>query len=78
MKIKIDGSFEVRNILRVYASAVEIGEMHIHRRSGWRGGPSYQFHPNAEGTARWLKPISGKTVSDLKRQIETTISKAPL
>ena len=43
------GNFVSLNIRIAISDGVEIGEVHIHRRSGWRGGPSYAFHPNDEG-----------------------------
>lgn len=66
MKLKLLGSFEIRNIVPVSTEPQGIvGEMHILRRSGWRGGPSYQFHPNATGWALGLRPGTSTKVRAL-------------
>jgi hypothetical protein len=67
---KLQGGFgAVRNIVPVIAGELVIGEMHINRRSGWRGGPSYQFYPNFEGTTLGLKSLRGPSTRALLRQL---------
>lgn len=57
-KVKLKHGFgEFNKVPVLLDGRVTIGEMHMRRRVGWRGGPSYQFYPNAEGEALGLKNI---------------------
>jgi hypothetical protein len=71
MKLKTTGGFEIRNIVSVYivGDGKVVGEMHIERTSGWRGGPSYRFYPNATGQVLGLKDKAGKSLRQLLKDI---------
>lgn len=78
MDLKLQGGFgTTRNIVPVVAarplllagSPTIVGEMHINRRSGWRGGPSYQFFPNDYGLKNGFKNATGQSVRKLLREI---------
>lgn len=80
MKVKLNGGFgAARNIVPVVASDTSnqnliLGEMHMLRRSGWRGGPTYQFHPNEHGEALGLKATVGKSVRQILKELTSSVS----
>lgn len=67
MKFKLKGGFgAVRNIVPVVDEReTVVGDMHIMRRSGWRGGPTYRFHPNGHGVALGLKHTTSPSTRTL-------------
>ncbi len=75
MKLRLNAGFgTIRNIVPVSAEGAGlhgkiVGDMHMLRRSGWRGGPSYQFHPNEQGEALGLKNAMGTSVRQLLKQL---------
>ena len=71
-KPRLDGSFSnARNIVRVVIEGAPnaVGDLHIVRRSGWRGGPTYHFHPNAHGSQLGLKRLIRKSARQVLREI---------
>lgn len=65
------GGFQIRNIRKAFAAdGAHIGEVIINRRSGWHGGPSYQFYPNEEGARRGITGRVGTKLSDITREDE--------
>ena len=73
MELKLVSGFgTIRNVVPVVTKAANneiVGDMHMHRRSGWRGGPSYQFHPNERGSSLGLKNAVGPSVRELLKQL---------
>ena len=68
MKLKLKNGFgAVRNIVLVLNAATGdvVGEAHINRRPGWRGGPWYSFHPNEAGASAGLQHRSEPSVRAL-------------
>lgn len=51
-----------------------VGEVHKHRRSGWRGGPSYQFHPNANGEGLGMKSETASKVHLLMVKLNAALA----
>lgn len=82
MKLKLTEGFgTIRNIVSVQLSVDSpgnnvVGDMHMLRRSGWRGGPTYQFHPNEHGKALGLKRVVGSSVRAMLKQLGTESSNA--
>jgi hypothetical protein len=81
MKIRLLMSFGTsRNVVPVVmeedrSATFMVGEMNMVRRSGWRGGPTYHFHPNDYGANIGLKLISGASIRGLLQDLMNTISK---
>lgn len=71
MKLKLDGSFAVRNIVSVKGENGEwYGDIHIRRNSGWRGGPTYAFYPSNMGAAVGLDAKHGAKVKEMLKELE--------
>ena len=79
MNVKLKPGFgAVRNRTNVVLDdRLVIGEMQMHRRSGWTGGPNYIFFPNAEGEKIKIRVFHGAKVRTILKAISAMIGSQP-
>ena len=69
VKIKVFPFGAVRVVVPVTVNSQKVGELRRTDTTGWRGGPTYIFHPNDYGIARGLYAFHHKTISRVKEAI---------